>query len=222
MTRPTPFSHAFAELADPRFGEIQQDAVARGTAVSERAQFAKLPAVQRILADIDVPGLAAENPQAADEYLDTLFVAFRFWETGRLVLCVDQSRLQTAIESEPPGRLPLVPRGACYLQLPERWFWAQVGPDAVPEPVDGTYVITSRNGREFTVLAVLGLRRDRTGFSQLVVHATADEMLSAYREVRRPLFHPILDGGCEAGLKSLVSVAELLYLVQLALADSRQ
>jgi hypothetical protein len=114
---------------------------------------------------------------------------------------------------------PTVPHGACYLQLPERIFWARIADTAAPEPLDGVFLVAGPAGAELTVLAVLGLRPDRDGFSQLVVTAPAADFSHAREAARRPLFAPVLDGGDRAGLRSLVSEAELLYLAHLALAE---
>ena len=74
-------------------------------------------------------------------------------------------------------------------------------------------------GRELLVLAVLGLRPEREGFSQIAVAAPPEEVAGAARLARRPPFAPVLEGGERAGMKSLVSEAELLHLAHLALAQ---
>ena len=74
-------------------------------------------------------------------------------------------------------------------------------------------------GRELLVLAVLGLRPVRVGFSQISVAAPPLDVAGAARLVRRPLFAPVLEGGERAGMKSLVSDAELLHLTHLALGQ---
>lgn len=217
MSRLEPFAYAFAELADVRFPDVRREAEARHTDLTDRAAFAALPAVQRILADVEAPELIQENPQAADEYLTTLYVAFRFWDAGRAVCPVSREAIERALARDPPATLPAVPGGACYMQLPERWFWARIGPEEPHEPLDGFFVITSGAGREMTVLAVLGLRLERSGFSQLSVRATPQEMRDARLAARTPPFASVLEGGDRAGVRSLVATGELVHLAQVAL-----
>jgi hypothetical protein len=216
VSRPTPFDLAFADLAD-RFEEIRAEAGEAGADPGDRARFAKLPTVQRLLADVAAPELVERRPEAADEYLTTLFVAFHFCVAGRRVLAVPRDRLEGALGA-PAATSPPRESVACYLQLPERWFWAQVDPETAHEPLDGMFVVGPGPGGEVTVLAVLGLRSERAGFSQLAVRATPSELRRAPAEVRRPPFAPVLAGGQAAGLRSVVSVSELLHLAQLALA----
>ncbi len=218
MNRLDPFTYAFADLAESRFATVRREAAARGTGAGHRASFAALPAVQRILAEIETPELIAAAPQAAAEYLHTLYVAFLFWDAGRRVVALERSALDGALGGDPPRVLPPVPSGACYVQLPERWFWARVGPDDPPEPLDGVFVVSSGDGREITAVAVLGLRPDRDGFSQIAVTATPAEVLEARAASRTPPFASVLEGGDRAGVRSLVTTGELLHLVQLALA----
>ncbi len=218
MSRSTPFDLTFAELATARFPVIRDEAATSQADLSDRARFARLPSVQRILADLADPGTVDERPDAADEYLTSLFVAYRFWEAGQHVIAVERRDLEPPLDPTRVPALPRIPRGACYLQLPEHWIWAQIDPAAPHEPVDGVFVTRSEAPGEVTVLAVLGLRPERGGYSQLAVRVTPAQFEVVPREVRSPPFEPVVAGGREAGLKSLVSVAELLLLVQLALA----
>lgn len=217
MSRPTPFDLAFSNLATERFPGVRDEALDSATDVTDRAQFAKLPTVQRLFAEVAHPALVEQRPDAADEYLTSLYVAYRFWAAGCHVVAIDHVRLKATLASARAGDVPLVPRGACYLQLPERVFWAQIDHEAPHEPLDGVFVTLSGTGRELTILAVLGLRPERRGFSQLVVRVAPPSLLAAADEVRTPPFAPVPAGGEAAGLMSLVSVAELLHLVQLAL-----
>ena len=69
------------------------------------------------------------------------------------------------------------------------------------------------------MLAVLGLRPERGGFSQIALTVPPEDLAQAKDFVRRPRFAPVLEGGERAGVKSLVSEAELLHLAHLALAQ---
>jgi hypothetical protein len=166
---------------------------------------------------------------AAEEYGTLLYVAHRFWRAGRHTISLDGAAVERMLALDQGGRAgareaaqtgsPLtVPHGACYLQLPERLFWARIAPDAPAEPLDGLFLAAGADGREITVLAVLGFRPERGGFSQVALTVPTEDFARAGGLARRPLFAPALEGGERAGVKSLLSEAELLHLVSLALA----
>jgi hypothetical protein len=70
-------------------------------------------------------------------------------------------------------------------------------------------------------VAVLGLREDRDGFSQISVTATSADVAAAAPS-RQPALGPAMPGGDVAGFHSVTSVAEMLLLVRLALLSSEQ
>lgn len=217
MSRLDPFSYAFGDLAAERFPDVQRDAAERLADSGDRIAFAALPAVQRLLADVESPELIDARPEAADAYLTALYVAYRFWSAGCRVIPLTQDALEHALRRAAPHELPTVAGGACYFQLAEHWVWARIGADEPYEPLDGFFVVASADGRALTVLAVLGLRPDRGGFSQLSVAATPHEVLMAGQAARTPPFASVLDGGDRAGVRSIVAAGELLHLAQLAL-----
>ena len=217
MTRLHPFDHAFGALAGTRFVEIRDEALAAHRELRDRAQFVSVPSVQRLLNDLESPELLDAHPEAAAEYVASLYVAFRFWEAGCLTAYPSRAHLEGAMATAPEGDRPSVPQGACYLQLPERWIWAQIDPDGPHEPLDGIFVVEDALGRDLSVLAVLGLREDRPGFSQIALTAVPDDLRAAGAE--HPDFTPMLDGGDAAGLKSITTTAALLHLIALALHD---
>lgn len=216
MNRLDAFAHAFGVLATDRFPEIQRDADGELRDTTDRSQFATLRSVQHLLGEIEDPGLVERDPEATAEYLNALFVAYRFWDAGCHVVRIARDALLGALDSA-PSDVPQVPRGACYLQFPERWFWARIGPEQPHEPLDGIFVAEGTNGREISVLAVLGLRADRPGFSQVTLSVPTDDLAMVHREITSPPFTPTLDGGEAAGLKSVTTTGELLYLARLAL-----
>ena len=217
MTRATPFDRTFGELAEHHFGAIREEGRSRNSDLADPAQFASLPTSQRALAVLAAPEVIEDRPEAADEYLTTLYVMYRFWDAGQRVISVDRARFEQFLHEKQNPTAGQVPSGACYVQLPERWFWAQIGRDAPHEPVDGVYLANSK--RELIALAVLGFHPGRTGFSQVVVHATHTDWDEAGSVVRQPPFEPTIEGGRSAGLRSVASVAELLYLARLALTE---
>ncbi|MDH3291456.1 MAG: hypothetical protein OEO20_08880 [Gemmatimonadota bacterium] len=217
MNRLDAFTHAFGLLSADRFPEIHSDAKAEVRDTTDRSQFVALRSVQHLLGEVEHPALIERDPEAAAEYLNALFVTYRFWDVGSHVIQIARDAL-SAVLSSPPSDMPEVPHGACYLLFPERWFWARIGPDEPHEPLDGIFMATGDNGREISVLAVLGLRADRPGFSQVTISVSTEEFVTVHPEVNTSPFAPTLDGGEAAGLKSVSTMGELLYLTRLALA----
>ncbi len=76
---------------------------------------------------------------------------------------------------------------------------------------------SAAGGGSMTLLAVLGLRADRQGFSQLTATADTRALAAAAGCVRQPLFGSVVEGGPQAGVRSITSEAELVYLAHLAL-----
>lgn len=220
MTRVDPFALAFAAVAEQRFPAIDEEAGAAHRDTADRAQFAALREVQHLLAELESPDVLERNPAAGGEYLAALHVAFRFWKAGRRVVEVSRQRLTADIAGSRVAGPPSVPLGACYLRLPERWFWAQIDPAEPHEPLDGVFVVEGARGREITLLAVLGLRPERPGFSQISLTAAPGDFVTAAAGARTPPFASTLDGGVAADLRSVTTSAELLHLAALALRDA--
>jgi hypothetical protein len=220
VSRIDPFSHAFAALADARFPAIAEEADLERRDTADRPQFAALREVQHLLGELESPDVLERHPEAGGEYLTALYVAFRYWRAGTRLVAVSREQLTAAMTDPTPEAPPSVPHGACYLQLPERWFWAQIDPDEPHEPVDGLFAVEGRLGREISFLAVLGLRPDRPGFSQISLTAVPGDFVAAAGSARTPPFASTLDGGVAADLRSIITSAELLHLAALALRDA--
>ncbi|KPJ94325.1 MAG: hypothetical protein AMS18_03895 [Gemmatimonas sp. SG8_17] len=218
MNRPNPYEMTFGEAIETRFPSVRQEARLSRKDATDPAQFASLPTVQRILTDIESPSLLDERPAAAAEYLMLLYSAFRFWEGGKVVLQVDRDDWTEPAAVGAP-ELPEIPSGACYLQFPEHWFWAQIEETAPHEPLDGIFLARSAEGRQLVLVAVLGLRVERGGFSQVSLTVASVEAEEALAGATAPLFPPLMDGGSEAGFRSLGSAADLLLLAHLALVQ---
>ncbi len=219
MSRLHPFDVMSAALSEEWFSQIRA-AEGQGCDAADRLQFHDLAAVRRVLRDLEPPGEEAAGPTIA-EYETLLYTVYRFWRAGRHSLALDREAVERALAEDDQGRsgVRAVPHGACYLQLPERLFWARINDTAAPEPLDGVFLAAGAGEREITVLAVLGLRPERGGFSQIAITVPPADLARAQELVRRPPFAPVLDGGERAGVKSLVSEAELLHLAHLALAE---
>lgn len=221
MTRPTPFDLVFRDLVG---GLEALRAAARRAAreLGDRTAFARAPEVQGLLARIAPPADGPDVPGSRDEYLTLLYAAYRFWEVGERVLPVPRARLESAIASPPPPGTPAIPGGACYLQLPPSWWWAKVTDDGAHEPLDGCFAVAGTRGDEVTVVAVLGLRRGRAGFTQVALTVSPADFTDAAAIRRDPPFAPLIGGGASAGVHSLATPAELLTFVHLALVAATE
>ncbi|UCD25521.1 MAG: hypothetical protein JSW51_06295 [Gemmatimonadota bacterium] len=217
MNRLTPYDFAIGEEIEQRFVGIMEETRLSKKDASDPAQFMSLSLVQRTLSDMEAQQTLADHPEAAAEYLLLLFAAFQFWRGGKVVYHVDREGWDdrtfdsfAELHAEPI---------ACYLQLSERWFWAQIEEGAPHEPLDGIFLAPSADGTRLTLVAILGMRSERHGFSQISITVGRDELTSAHAEARHPLFEPVMEGGHHAGFKSICSAADLLVLTQLALAQ---
>ncbi len=220
MSRLHPFDPMAAALGDDWFREVEAAAAAAAADPGDRLAFEQLAPVQRVLSDLLPP--SEQAPGAAVEgYGILLFSVYHFWRGGRRSLSLDRESLERIVAQEASPAPPRLREG-WYVQLPERVVWARINPGSSPEPLDGLFVTPGASGREITVLAVLGLRPEREGFSQIAVTVPTEDWHRAGKVVRRPLFAPVLEGGERAGIKSLVSEAELLHLAHLALAEATQ
>jgi len=217
MTRLHPFDVVAGGLTDGWFGEVREAETQGAGDAADRLRFLQLEPVRRVLRELNPPEDEAAGA-AIEEYGTLLYAVYRFWSTGRNSLTLERESLEHALARD-VGASPTVPHQACYLQLPERLFWARISDTAAPEPLDGLFLAAGAGDREISVLAVLGLRPERRGFSQIAITVPPGDLARAKDFVRRPPFAPVLEGGERAGVKSLVSEAELLHLAHLALAE---
>jgi len=216
VPRPTPFDLVFAPIAD-RLPPLGAAAAAAGRDPLDRREFALVPEVQRLLESLQAPDLVARQPEAAEEYLTLLHTAFRFDAAGRRVVTATRAQLEPWLARLPPAAAPSIPETACYVRLPAPWFWARRGDTEPHEPLDGMFAVTSPRGDEVTVLAVLGLRPERGGFTQITLRARPADFAAARAVRRDPPFSPLMDGGAAAGFRSVAAGGELLTLLHLAL-----
>jgi hypothetical protein len=224
--RRTPYELVFGEgdFESERFPRVAREAEEVGVDTTLRERFPFLTTVSELvreLAATDAP------PEALDQYRALLYHAVNFWRSHREVYYLEPALARFLVESAPSlasWELKL-PRPAVYLQLPANLFWASVAADAVPEPVDGFFVTAGRApdpaGTPYTrleVLMVLGVRRDRDGFSVMGFDTAVGQGIAqvwseaAGREQGRD-FSSVLPGGEEAGLCSITTSAEVLKLV---------
>jgi len=213
VTRPTPFDSVFGALRDTLV------AIRATHGRIDRPGFMRLPAALALLDTIGTPALLDAHPEAGDEYLTLLYAAFRFCDAGEPLITVARDRLAAAMLGPLPAKGRAVPNGTCYVQLPERWIWAQVAADALHEPMDGYFAVEEPRG-DLLLVAILGFRPERVGLSQVSMEARSDDVAAAAAQIRTDRFAPAMDGGSAAGVRSIVSQAELLVLHQLALTSA--
>jgi len=158
------------------------------------------PRFEQLLREMEPGDAGPETAERADEYLRLLYAGYHFWDTGRSDRDVRREVLEAEGARTTPGPQPLPLAGAVYCRFPERWFWGQVADGLPHEPLDGLFVVPGGRGkREWIVVAVLGVRADRGGFSQISVTASANDIAAA-TSLRDPPFAPVMSGGDLAGV----------------------
>jgi hypothetical protein len=220
VSRPSPFDLALGPLV----GELNalRDAAARaGRDLRRRDEFGRLPEAQRLVERMRAPADPGQ-PDVAGGYLALLYAGYRFWDAGSRVIAPERAALERGLTAPVPPGPPVVPGNACYLQLPSSWFWARAADPGPHEPLDGCFLAADPRGDEITIVAALGLRVERSGFTQVALQVAPGDFEIAAGERRDPPFAPLMDGGAAAGFRSVATAAELLALVSLALAVSGQ
>ncbi|CAN5707291.1 hypothetical protein BH23GEM6_BH23GEM6_11420 [soil metagenome] len=229
VARKTPYELVFgpADFEATVFPRIQAEARQQGVDARDPDRFAFLSVVGDALRTVlpeDAP------PDAMDQYRALLLHAYNFWCYGKRLFLVEPAVARFLVEAAPGthGWEPNVPHPTIYLQLPPNLFWGSISPDSVPEPVDGFFVTCARArdalGVEFQrleVLVVLGIRRDRAGFSVVpFTTAVGPGIPPVWEEEGREGgrdFESTLPGGEMAGLYSILTTTEALKLLMRAL-----
>lgn len=223
--RLTPYEIAFmdGDFESRVFPMIQEEAEGRREDPASRERFVFLGTGGDAIRDIIPPDAP---PEMLEEYRALFYHAFNFWRFGRRLYVLDAAVARYLVEGAP--RLEewtfAAPFDSLYLQLPPNLFWASIGTDVPPEPVDGFFVTLS-NGRDpldvpFTdvqVLMVLGIHRLRAGFSvipfDMEVGAGIPPVWVEPGRDRGSDFENVLPGGDIAGLYSILTTSEALKLV---------
>ena len=205
MTRPTPFELVFGGLAAERFPAIRDSLDRAGADPADRERFildAEATALLRELVPEEGAGAAVA------EHVALLHHAWLFWRDGARTVVLGRDEARALALAPPPGA-----RGAGgaarYIQFPERLFWAELVPGSPHEPLDGVF-IHQPGASELAVLGVFGFHPAREGFSVAAARGSRPAITS--RTGGRVLFAPVMAGGAEAGLHSLVGEDELLEL----------
>lgn len=227
--RLTPYELVFggAHFEQQVFPDIENEAAAHGIDPTHRDRFAFLSRVGDTLRDV-VPTEA--GPEALEQYRAMLFHAFNFRCFGKRLYVLDPAVARFIVEAAPvlnDWELRL-PHPTVYVQLPPNLFWASVAPDVPPEPVDGAFLTAARAEdplgepyQALSVMLVLGIRRNRAGFSVLAFDTETGPGIARVwaetpgRDGRD--FDNILPGGEIDGLYSILTTAEALKLMARAL-----
>lgn len=225
QARLTPYEMAFMEgdFESRVFSAIREEAAARGVDARRRERFVFLSTGGDALREL-IP--AEAPPEMLEEYRALFYHAFNFWSHGRRLYVVEPAVARYLVESSPElGDWSFEPpHPSVYLQLPPNLFWASIGTDVPPEPVDGFFVTVCCErdplGVPFDdvqVLMVLGIHRRRAGFSVVPFETQVGPGIPpAWSEPGREEgrdFENVLPGGDVAGLYSILTTAEALTLV---------
>ena len=230
VARLTPYELVFGETGfEARtFPRIQAEAEDRGVDPTHPERFAFLTTGAEAVREV-IPTDAP--PDAFDQYRLLLYHAFNFWRFGKRLYFLEPPVARFLVEAAPAldGWDPVLPQPSVYVQFPGNLFWASVTPDAPPEPVDGFFATCmeaddafGRRYQRLEVLMVLGIRRNRAGFSLISFDAEiVPGIAAAWAETPGREdgadFESILPGGEMAGLYSVVTLPEALKLVARAL-----
>jgi len=213
--RPRPWTALVEALGEGTFETMRAGLAKAGTDPFDRDAFLLDGAVGRVLRDL-VPADAPAD--AVTEYGALLHALFLHWDGGSPVRRLERDAA-VALLAAPPDLLPApAAPPAVYVQLPERLVWAAAAPGAPHEPMDGLFVL--RSSQRLRVLAVLGFRPDRQGFTTLATDSPLPPPAEA-RTDGSPPFATVLPAGERMGFFSVVTGAELSRLALLALAAAR-
>lgn len=223
--RLTPYELAFLEgdFETRVFPLVHDEAEARGEDPARRERFAFLAAGGEAIREIIPP---EAPPEMLDEYRALFYHAFNFWRFGRRLYALEPAVARYLVEGAPTlaDWELAAPYDSLYIQLPPNLFWASIGTDVPPEPVDGFFVTLAREmdplGLPFVdlqVVMVLGIHRSRAGFSVVAFDTEAGQGIApvwaeAGRDQGRD-FENVLPGGEIAGLYSILTTSEALKLV---------
>ncbi|MBD0321288.1 MAG: hypothetical protein ICV87_13185 [Gemmatimonadetes bacterium] len=226
----TPYELVFGEggFEERVFPGIHAEAESQAEDPARRDRFGFLSLAADAIRDV-VPADATAD--ILEEYRALFYHGFNFWRFGRRLYVLEPATARYLVEAAPKlaGWELKLPYPSVYVQLPPRLFWASIAVDAPPEPVDGFFAVQSQGidplGPGFSdlqVLMVLGVRRDRAGFSVIpfdteVGPGIPADWAEAQGRADGPDFVNILPGGEMAGLYSILTNTEALKLLARAL-----
>jgi hypothetical protein len=216
VSRALPWTDIVAVLGEARLVELREAMERNRVDALDRDAFLLDGTAGNLLRDLMPEDAPAETVNAYGTLLHMLYLA---WSRGWPVAAVQRDALHAAITSATLDPLPST-LSPMYVQFPENLVWAQPVPGAPHEPVDGAFLLLHED--RATVLAVLGFRAGREGFTTAEAAAALPlPPLLPRRDGTAP-FASRLPAGDRAGLVSLADEAELVSLVLLAAAAARR
>lgn len=215
VTRPLPWSDLIEAIGENRFTGIAEALAQARTDPLDRDAFLLNAAAGQVLRDLMPVDALPETVNAYGALLHMLFVAWeRDWPLARPA----EAPLRAALAAPAPLAARTPPAAVCYAQLPERLIWAEPEAGAPHEPLDGVFLIAAADRAR--VLAVVGMRADRDGFTTVEADLPLPAPAPAARADGSAPFASVLPGGDRARLLSVVSEHELVALALTALAVS--
>lgn len=215
--RPLPWTGLVAGIGEPHLQDIRTSIESGKVDDLDRDAFLLNGATGAVLRDLMPEEAPAESINAYGALLHMLYAAWvRDWPTIRITEPV----LRAAISGEYPlSHSPTLPLVA-YIQLPERLVWGEPVPGDAHEPLDGVFVIAT--SEKVHVLAILGFRLERDGFSTMEGAIALPSPSASARDSGAHAFAAAMPGGSEAGLISVVDEVELATLVMRTIEASAQ
>ena len=211
--RPTPFELVFGTFRD-RLALVGVGLTSRGESAEDRDTFLLQREVAELLRELrPEEGLG----QAMGGLAALVHHAYLHWVAGEPVRDIGEVSLGLLVGPEPGTEETGVTPGSGYVRLPPLAVWCVLA-DGTPEPLDGWFV--RKRGDDLEVLAVLGIRPGRPGFTAAQVTGPRPGRLA--RADGSALFAPITArAGAQAGIASVAGEDELLELAWRAEAAVR-
>ena len=211
--RPLPWTDLIEAVGTKRFEDIREALTTGRVDATNRDAFVLVGPAGALLQDLMPDEAAAES---VTEYAALLHLLYLHWDAGQPVRTLDREALEAALADLAPLRRPPAAPGVRYVQLPERTVWAEPNPGEPHEPLDGCYVLLSASA--VTVLAILGFRPERGGFTIVEAAAPFPLGVPGPRPDGAAPFANVLPAGDRMGFRSVVSPGELVALALLCVA----
>jgi hypothetical protein len=213
VTRPLPWPDLIAAIGENRFALIAEALAQAKTDHLDRDAFLLNGVAGRLLRDL-MPGDAP--PGTVNAYGALLHMLFVAWERDWPLARPAEAPLRVALAAPRPLEPRTPPAAVCYVQLPERLAWAEPEAGGPHEPLDGVFLLAASDRAR--VLAVVGMRSDRDGFTTIEADLPLPAPAPAARADGSAPFASVLPGGDLARLLSVVSEHELVALALTGLA----
>ena len=200
--RTLPWSDLLPALGEEHFAQIRESLATKDDL--DRDVFLLDGSVAALLRDLVPEDAPADAINAYGALLHMLYVN---WVRDWPVVSASADQVRGVASARPPVRPSS--RLVCYVQFPERLVWA-ASADEPHEPIDGVFLVAKSHRAH--ALAILGFRAEREGFTTMEGAIRLPAPAPFDRENGTPPFTPLMPGGKEAGLLSVVDEHELVAL----------